>query len=89
MPQFKTETSIEMDKRAEEARAFYEAVFDADERPYFVSDAATLYDIFAGDEAELVERCFRRYGVRLTEQDFRLPVWQLLDRVTKHGSRTV
>ena len=82
------ESSVEMDKRAEVAREFYETAFDVNEQPYFVSDGATLYDIFAGDEADLIQRCLERYGVRLGEQHFRLPVWRLLDHLAENRSRT-
>jgi len=81
MPKIDLGSTKEMDTRADFAREFYEAVFDEDERPYFVSDAATLYDIFAGEESDLVARCAKKYGIRLTENDFRVPVWKLLDSI--------
>ena len=79
MPKMERESSVEIDKRADLAQEFYDAVFNADEHPYFVSDRASLYDIFAGDETELVERCRQKYGVRLQEEHFRIPLWRLLD----------
>jgi hypothetical protein len=54
---------------------------EADERPYFVSDEATLYDIFVGDEEELNDRCEAHYGVRLQASDFTIPLWRLLDEL--------
>lgn len=71
----------EMDRRHQEADRFFRALFDADERPIFVSDDATLDDVFVGDEERLSDRCEAHYGVRLRPSDFGIPLWQLLDHL--------
>ena len=50
MPEYELSESSEMAKRSEVAAELFVAVLDAEEQPYFVSDDATLYDIFAGDD---------------------------------------
>jgi hypothetical protein len=71
--------SEKTEQREGELSEFLERMFDEEDRPYFVSDEACLYDIYAGDDAELSRRCERWYGKELTKSDFRLPVWRLLD----------
>ncbi len=81
MPDYELDSSHEMDARKPLADAFYVAAFDAEDRPFFVSDAATLYELWAGDESELIERCQDTLGFTLEERHFRLPVWRLLDEM--------
>ena len=68
-----------LEKREKELGEFLERMFDEEDRPYFVADEACLYDIHAGDDDELSERCEKWYGRKLAEKDFRVPIWQLLD----------
>jgi hypothetical protein len=79
--EYKLSGSEEMGRREGKAEEFFRALLEAEERPYFVSDEATLYDIFVGDEAELNDRCEAHYGVRLKESDFKIPLWRLLDEL--------
>ena len=58
---------------------FLDRMFDPEDRPYFIADEATLYDIYAGDDEELSQRCKKWYGRELERRDFLLPIWQLLD----------
>lgn len=69
----------ELAKRENELNEFLERMFDEEDRPYFVADDACLYDIHAGDNNELSERCEKWYGRKLTGDDYRLRLWQLLD----------
>ncbi len=71
--------SCNIRKRERELVEFIERMFGEEDRPYFVSDEACLYDFYAGDDVELSERCERWYGKKLTQSEFRLPVWRLLD----------
>lgn len=73
--------SEEMDRRREKAEELYQVLLEADGQPYFVSDEATLYDIFVGDEEDLNDRCEAHYGVRLRKSDFKIPLWRLLDQL--------
>jgi len=69
----------EMNRRRRRAEEFLEVAFGPEERPYFVSDEATLHDIYVGDELEVIARCRRHYGVMLRSEQFALPVWKILD----------
>jgi hypothetical protein len=80
---FDTASAVEIEKRSEHAKEFFDAVLAPEERPQFVSDEATLLDISSDDEAELSARCRQHYGVGLDPSDFRLPLWHLLDRLEK------
>lgn len=78
--------SPEISRRMEKAEEFCRALLESDEQPYFVSDEATLYDIFVGDEVELNDRCEAHYGVRLHASDFSIPVWRLIDELEDRRS---
>jgi hypothetical protein len=69
----------ELSKRQTELSEFLERMFDEEDRPYFISDDACLYDIFAGVDDELSKRCLENYGRNLSQNDFRAPIWKLLD----------
>ena len=56
-------------------------MFDEEDRPYFVSDEACLYDIYSGADEDFSTRFEKWYGRRLTTSDFRLNVWKLLDSI--------
>ena len=60
---------------------FLERLFDEEDRPFFVSDEACLYDLYAGDDAELSQRCEHWYGRKLHQADFQMPVWKLIDEL--------
>jgi len=81
MKRYEMSDSVEMERRTAAAKRFFGAVMDSEEQPYFVSDEACLYDVYAGDDAELIERCHASFGYRLNGDDFRKPVWRLLDEV--------
>lgn len=70
-----------LSSRERELTEFLERMFDDEDRPYFVADEACLYDIYAGDNDEFVARGREQYGKTLSENDFRIPVWQLLDKL--------
>ncbi|MCA0331658.1 MAG: hypothetical protein LCI03_17390 [Actinobacteria bacterium] len=74
----------EMTKRRQMADEFYGAVLADADRPWFVSDEASLYDIQAEDDDELVRRVRAAYGVTLRmPDDLRRPFWQLLDELQR------
>ncbi|MBX3420054.1 MAG: hypothetical protein KF752_00720 [Pirellulaceae bacterium] len=78
--------SSELAKRKDALKLFLERMFDEEDRPYLVADEACTYDIFAGVDSEFVIRCLDTYGYRMTESDFRLPVWKLLDKLDQAGN---
>ncbi|ADG66785.1 hypothetical protein Plim_0941 [Planctopirus limnophila DSM 3776] len=66
-------------ERESQLSEFLDRMFDNEDRPYFVSDDACLYDIFSGRDEDFNDRLQKWYGKALTGDDFRRPVWQLLD----------
>ena len=70
-----------MNRCEKQAKEFFQALLEAEEQPYFVSDEATLYDIFAGDKTQLIDRCKSHYGATLENSNFTIPLWHLLDEI--------
>jgi len=50
-----------------------------DEEPLFISDEATIYDLSMSDTAEISDRIQRSYGIDVTTDEIKLPLWKLLD----------
>ncbi len=71
--------TVKIDSRKKLAEEFYIKILDPEEVPYLVTDDASLYDIYAGDENELIEKIKKEYGIILTKKHFRIAFWQLLD----------
>jgi hypothetical protein len=71
--------TTKLNEREKELKEFLEQMFDESDRPYFIADEASIYDIYAGDDSDFAKRCERCYGYRLAPSDFRLPLWKLLD----------
>jgi len=84
--QFTIFDSMQMNKRQLKAEEFYNAIFDPDEIPLVVTDEASLYDIYLGDELELIEKVKKKYGVTINEKHFNMPFWQLIDILEKNNS---
>ena len=85
--QFSLEPQTEIGRRRDQLRELCEVALDPAERPWFVSDAATLWDIYVGDEAEFIDKCRRHYGVDLDPGKFRIPVWELIDYLEANRRR--
>jgi hypothetical protein len=68
----------QMDRRVDLANEFYDIVFDLEDRPWFVSDGATLHDIYS-DESMLIKKCKNHYDVELRDEHWRWPLRKLLD----------
>lgn len=79
---FTTADSTEISKRADLLEKFINLVFDEEDRPYLISDKASLYDITCGDENKIIERIKESFDVLITEEYFHLPVWELLDFIS-------
>ena len=73
-------------KWSQEADEFCHAALDPDEQPIFISDEASLWDIFAGDPPQLIERVYEQYGVRLTLDHCSIPLWELLKFLAENRS---
>lgn len=70
---------VEMDKRKKMAQEFYNDIFDPEDMPFIVTDEATLYDIYLGDELELIEKINKKYRVSVNLGHFKIPFWKFLD----------
>jgi hypothetical protein len=67
----------EMRKISNLAQEFFERVL-YDEKPLFVGDEATIWDVSMSTPAELLMRCSRYYGKPVSLDDLKLPLWKLL-----------
>ncbi len=76
-----------MDQRRDQAAEFYQAALDPEERPWFVSDQASLNDIYLGAEDLLAHRCKQHYGAELRPDQFALPLRRLLDYLAENRTR--
>ena len=75
-------SDLKMRQIAPMADRFYKKIL-FDEEPLFVSDEATLFDVWSGDMAEVLERCSKRYNIRLTLQAAKQSLWRLIPRLLK------
>lgn len=78
--------AMKTDARLPALSRFAEAVFDEDEMPIFVSDEACLYDLSLEEEPVLQDRIQRAFGVTITLEQFRWPMWKLLDLLCEKGT---
>jgi hypothetical protein len=76
---FQLSGNNEIHRRAKFVQDFLEKIIHLEERPLFVSDDATVFDICSDDEHSLIARIADKYGVRLSTQQLQLKVWQLVD----------
>ena len=81
-------SSIEMEKRIKVAKEFYHAILDPEEIPYIVTDDATLYAIYIGDEVEVINKIKKKYQVEISLPHFKMPFWKLLDLLEKNKTST-
>jgi len=70
---------LEISKRADLLEKFVNSVFDKENRPYFISDETSLYDITLGYEKKIISRIYKIYGVSIIEEYFHWTVWELLE----------
>ena len=76
-----------MNQRSAEAAEFYKWVIDPEERPLFVSDEASVFDLCTLTASDLVQRIGKHYGVSMSGDELRLPLWQLLDLLSERKVR--
>jgi hypothetical protein len=69
--------AYEMQKVAQLAQELFENVL-YDEEPLFVSDEATLWAVSMSDVNDVLERIRKYYGVPVTLEDTKQPLWKLL-----------
>jgi hypothetical protein len=73
------EDSIEILKRKKAMDHFVGTFFEPELRPIFVSDEATIFDVTGDPADEIIEKIDKHYGVHLTVDQLRMPLWKLLD----------
>lgn len=81
---FSIADSKQIEKRKVLAEEFYNAILDPNEIPFIVTDEANLYDIYAGDDAELIQKVKEKYGVNIDAGHFKIPFWMFLDYLEKN-----
>ena len=69
-------------KKAQRGLEFFERVLH-DEEPIFVSDEATILDVSMATPTDLLERCSKSYGKRLTVEDLKQPLWKLIRKLNE------
>ena len=79
--EFRFGKTLEVDKRKLLVEEFYNHILTPDEIPYLVTDEATLYAFFEGDEKIIINKCLKYYQVKLSIDDLNLYFWQLLDKL--------
>lgn len=80
----------QMSQRQALADEFYDALglIDDENRPFFVSDEAALYDVQMEDDDFVVAAVQRHYGITLRlPEDFKRPLWELLDDLSERRVR--
>jgi hypothetical protein len=75
-------SDVEMQRLSSEAREFFEKIL-YDERPVFVSDEATIFDVSTSPIEELSERCAKHYGRVLSPESLKQPLWKLLRQLNQ------
>jgi hypothetical protein len=54
-----------------------------DEEPLFISDEATIWDVSMASLDDLLKRLSEHYGVSVSEDDLRAPLWKLVSELDK------
>jgi len=71
------ERMLEISELAEEL--FQHVLYD--EEPLFVSDEATIWDVSMAGPEEVIRRCSDYYGVPVSMEDLKQPLWKLLPQL--------
>ncbi|SRR6266550_3949601 len=85
-PKFKLAGSEQIERAREAIDEFLDAVVPPDERPYIVTDLASVFDVTSLSADEIKERCLQTYGVRPSKEDLVLPLWKLVERLRRGRS---
>ena len=54
-----------------------------DEEPFFISDEAKIWDVSTSTPQELLKRCSDYYGMPVSLEDLKQPLWKLLLLLSK------
>jgi hypothetical protein len=78
---FKVADRQRTESAREEIDEFLTAIVPLDEQPYLVTDQTTVFDLTSLDADEIRKRCTRKYGVRPSDVDLLLPLWELVAKL--------
>ena len=70
-------SDAEMQRIPDLVREFFEHIL-FDEEPLYRSDEATIWDVSMASAEELMKRCSEYYGVAVSANDLKLPLWKLI-----------
>jgi hypothetical protein len=77
---------VEMRRIPDLAQEFFENVL-FDEEPLYVSDEATIFDVSLASPDELAKRCSDYYGMPVSADNLRQPLWRLIRELSaRHPS---
>jgi hypothetical protein len=76
---FQPGSSSEVQKRVILVQELIDKIIHPEERPSFVGDDATIFDICSDDADSLIENIANSYGIRISSQKLKLKIWQLVD----------
>jgi hypothetical protein len=79
-------TDAEMKKIPELADEFYDNILDEEDRPFFVSDEATVWDVWMSTPEELLKKVSQYYEKTVTMDDLKQPFWKLLRQLNEGRS---
>lgn len=74
-------SDAEMKKIAGLAQEFYEKILD--DKPFFVSDEANVFDVSGSEPDELLVRISKYYGKTVSMADLKQPLWKLIPQLNE------
>jgi hypothetical protein len=77
----------EVGRRASMIDELLELVCGPDERPWFISDEASIMDVCSKSPDEIVCQLRLRYERSVAPEHLLLPLWRLVDMLHEPGSR--
>jgi hypothetical protein len=82
---YRYENQLEILKRKQELNILINVIeSDSQYQPYFISDKATVYDVFGHSEQELRNSLETYFKMKL-DISFDLPIWKLIDVLKQKG----
>ena len=78
-------SDLEMQKIRDLTQEFFQHVL-YDEKPLFVGDEATIWDVSMSSPTDLLTRCSQYYGKPVSMADLEQPLWRLLRQLNEGRS---
>ncbi len=76
---FQMADSTNIQERQSLINEFCDALFEEEDKPWFISDEACLYDITMEDDEILQAKIKQYYGIDIAVAMFKIKLWQLID----------